>query len=288
MPFRLEAHGSGSLHQLEGPVPEAQPEHVALVRNQVVPDPQTSHRIEVTVDDAARHVARQCGRGVATVLYGVKRLGLQGPAFRVLGVELSHPGVEVPAVVVEAPLDQFDLRQRLLLEVQKADDDVGDLDAGVVDVVLDLDLAAPAAQHAHVGVAQHGVAQVPDVRGLVRVDAGVLDDDAGPVRSARRARHGPEPLVDVAGERGAVEEEVDESGAGDLGVANAPGLGETRGQLLGDLAGLAPELLGEIEGCRQRQVAELGAGRVLKYDSREIDVEARLDDLAHLVGEPTL
>ena len=63
---------------------------------------------------------------------------------------------------------------------------VGHLHAGVVDVVLHLDLAAARAQHAHEGVAQHGVAQVADVGRLVGVDVGVLDDDllAGRRRAA--------------------------------------------------------------------------------------------------------
>ena len=64
----------------------------------------------------------------------------------------------------------------LLLEMQKADDDVGDLDAGVVDVVLHVDFVAGGAEQAHKGVAENGVAQVADVRGLVGIDAGVLDE----------------------------------------------------------------------------------------------------------------
>ena len=54
---------------------------------------------------------------------------------------------------------------------------VGHLHAGVVDVVLHLDALAARAQHAHEGVAQRGVAQVADVRRLVGIDVGVLDDD---------------------------------------------------------------------------------------------------------------
>ena len=63
-----------------------------------------------------------------------------------------------------------------MLELAEADGDVRDLDAGVVDVVLDLDLAAEEAEQPAERVAERGVAQVPDVRGLVRIDGGVLDD----------------------------------------------------------------------------------------------------------------
>jgi len=61
-------------------------------------------------------------------------------------------------------------------DLREADDDVGDLDAGVVDVVLRFDRRPAEAQRAHQCVAERGVAQVADVGGLVRVDGRVLDD----------------------------------------------------------------------------------------------------------------
>ena len=64
-----------------------------------------------------------------------------------------------------------------LFQIVKADDDIGHLDAGVIDVVLHFDLAAAVAEHADEGVAQDGVAQVADVGGFVGVDVGVFDDD---------------------------------------------------------------------------------------------------------------
>ena len=90
-----------------------------------------------------------------------------------------------------------DLVERLLLELAEADDDVGDLDAGVVDVVLHFDRRAAEAQHAHQRVAERRVAQVADVRRLVRIDGGVLDDglsgasrDRGATSSRGRAAAG--------------------------------------------------------------------------------------------------
>ena len=64
----------------------------------------------------------------------------------------------------------------------KADDDVSDLDAGVVDVVLDFDPFAGGLENAHERVAQHRVANVTDVRGFVGIDAGVLDHLLRPIR----------------------------------------------------------------------------------------------------------
>ncbi len=62
-------------------------------------------------------------------------------------------------------------------QVHEAHHHVGELHAGVVDVVLHLDRLAQGAQGPRQHVAQHGVAQVADVRRLVGVDVGVLDDD---------------------------------------------------------------------------------------------------------------
>ena len=108
----------------------------------------------------------------------VQRRSAHGEARLVGPVPLGHPRVEIPAVVVEpgACRDLPDVGERLLLERGEPDDDVGHLHAGVVDVVLHFDGHAAEAQHAHERVAERRVAQVPDVRRLVRVDGGVLDD----------------------------------------------------------------------------------------------------------------
>jgi hypothetical protein len=59
--------------------------------------------------------------------------------------------------------------------MQKADNDVSHLDAGVVDVVLDLDYVARGFQDSHERVAQDGIADVTDVGSFVGVDTRVLD-----------------------------------------------------------------------------------------------------------------
>ncbi len=63
-----------------------------------------------------------------------------------------------------------------MLEFREADDDVRDLDAEIVDVVLHLDRRVPKTEHARERVAKGGIAQMSDVRRLVGVDGGVLDD----------------------------------------------------------------------------------------------------------------
>ena len=98
----------------------------------------------------------------------------------VLLVPLRDARIEVPAVVVEARRgsdQRGDVLLRFLLQLDEADNDVGNLHAGVVDVVLDIDGVTGGAQQAHEGIAEDGVAQMADVRGLVGIDAGVLDQN---------------------------------------------------------------------------------------------------------------
>ena len=107
-------------------------------------------------------------------------------------VPVGDAGVEVPAVEVEPGRvgDRADLVERLVLEDAEADDDVGDLDAGIVDVVLHFDRDALEAQDPDQRVAERGVAQVADVRRLVRIDRRVLDDRLAGRRRRRRRRAG--------------------------------------------------------------------------------------------------
>src|SRR5258708_23277824 len=61
--------------------------------------------------------------------------------------------------------------------MEKAHYNVGDLDAGIVDVVLHIHMSAGRSQQAHKGVTQDRVTQVADMSSLVRVDAGVFDEN---------------------------------------------------------------------------------------------------------------
>ena len=101
-------------------------------------------------------------------------------------------------------------------QVEEADHHVGELDAGVVDVVLHLDRRGPGCAAARQHVAEHGVAQVADVRRLVGVDVGVLDDHlAAPSRTpaAAATRRGGAARAGAAAKAAAVEEEVQVAGA---------------------------------------------------------------------------
>ena len=122
----------------------------------------------------------------------------------------------------------------------EAHDHVGDLHAGVVDVVLHLDVSPPLSQQRTKRVAEAGVAQVTDVGGLVGIDVGVLDDDL-----PRSGATGGRPALveardELGGERSPVEEEVDVTAARDLGFDDALDRGQSgRAASCGDWPGVA-------------------------------------------------
>ena len=94
-------------------------------------------------------------------------------------IPLRDAGIYIPTVVVEARLlrESTDLGARFLLDVSEADHDVGYLHSGVIDIVLHVDFPARAAQKPDECVAENGIAEVTDVRGLVGIDARVLNQD---------------------------------------------------------------------------------------------------------------
>jgi hypothetical protein len=101
------------------------------------------------------------------------------------------------------------------------------------------------------------------VGGLVRVDAGVLDDHV-PGHSDRRGGIG-RPLGHVPRERGPVEEDVHVAPARHLRLAHAGRLRELRGQALRDVARLLAQGLGQVERVRSGRgrpaPREAGTGR---------------------------
>src|SRR6266446_5030775 len=100
--------------------------------------------------------------------------------------DLSHSRVNVPAVVIEfhrAVFDHpLDILDRLLLNVLQTYNDVGYLDARIVDVILDLDVAACRLKDPDKRVPDRSIPQVPDVSRLVGIDIRVLDDHLTPLR----------------------------------------------------------------------------------------------------------
>ena len=247
--------------------PEMQPEDVALPRQQVVADVEPPHRVEVFPDDAIGDEAGEVGGRIAAVLDVVQRRGADLEPLLVLLVPFGHARVEVPAVIVEPGRvgDAANGVEVELLDLAEPDRDVGDLDAGVVDVVLDFDGAAREAEQSAEGIAERGVAEVADVRRLVRVDGGVLDDGLALDGGRRRVAPG-EPR----GERlRPVDEEVDVAVGRRLDPLDAGDGAHAGGELLRDRPRRLAEASCQLEGERHRQVAEVAARRDRDDDRRQ-------------------
>ena len=155
-----------------------QAQDVPFPRQKVVSDVHPGHRSKMAADDVIGDEAGHFSGGVAALLDLMECGGPDLQPLLVRLIPLGDASVQVPAVVVE-PRRSGDLPhivQRLVLEFAKADGDVRNLDAGIVDVVLDLDVAPQKPHQPAERVAECGVAQVTDVRRLVRIDCGVLDD----------------------------------------------------------------------------------------------------------------
>ena len=190
----LEVEHAGLLQLLEGRLPELQVQNLALAGQKIVLYAQAQHGFQVPPQDRGRNQLGNRGRFVAAVLDLVQRGVAQLLArliffIRAARVPLRGLRIELPAVVIEgaslvlgvgcAAFAFLDERTHLgdgfAFQVQESHHHIGHLHAGVVDIVLHIDLLSGGAQQADEGVAQNGVAQVADVRGLVGIDAGVLD-----------------------------------------------------------------------------------------------------------------
>ena len=149
--------------------------------------------------------------------------------------------------------------------MQKADDHVRDLHAGVVDVILHFDALPGAAQQADEGVAQRRIAQVADVRGLVGIDVGVLDDAFRRVGGGRRGRRSG--LFEASRkERRARQIKIHIPTASDLDALDAFDGRKLCGNFLRDLPRRALQALGQLEADRRGCLAHLDARRLLRDD----------------------
>ena len=131
-----------------------------------------------------------------------RRIAKALPCFILLGATAGVPlrcaRVKIPAVVIDPYAAALKLSQQLpdvcersAFQVQKAHHHISHLYAGVVDIVLHVHLVPGGAQQAHKRIAQDCIAQMADVRGLVGINAGVLDQCMTPGqfrRSLRRRR----------------------------------------------------------------------------------------------------
>src|ERR1044071_3449800 len=117
--------------------------------------------------------------------------------------------------------------------MDKTHDDVGDLHAGVVNVVLDFDAVACGFQDALERVAEHGVSHVTDMCGFVGIDARVLDHL---LRSIDILRACCRWTSEQGDQLLAIVEDIDVAGTRDLDTRYLEYVYELRLELFGDRA----------------------------------------------------
>ena len=145
---------------LERGVPEFQMQYFAFAREQVVVDAQAVERTQVGVNDGGGDEIGHF-RDVAVAFFDVlQRLRTQFETGLVFREPLRYARIEIPAEIIELRRggEFFDFREGFRLDVRETEDHVGDLHAGVVDVILHFHSAAGVAEDAAESVAEHGVA----------------------------------------------------------------------------------------------------------------------------------
>ena len=226
------------------------------------------------------HDFRHFGLGAVPLLDRLERRPAQLQSSLIRFAVFRDARVQVPAQIIELrTLGQTaNILSRFLFEMKEGENHVGDLDAGIVDIVLHLNAAAGKVFEANERVAEHRVAQVADMRGLVGIDAGVLDDDLGGIGRrhgrlpSRFFARGPEKI-------GAVEKRVQVAASGDFDPRDA----FDRLQRIRDLLRQRPRRLFQPLGQLERQrVAELERRRIV--ERRELAARS-LDQLGAAVAE---
>ena len=219
------------------------------------------HPAEGPVGDAGPALGRvEVGQGVA--LLGPELGGQVGDvgALVAVGRRLGRPAQQ-------AQVGRLDAGPELV-----------DLAAGVVEVVLALDLVAGGGEQVGQGVAGRGEAGVADVQRPGRVGRDELDVDPLPVAEvdgAERLALGQDP-ADQPGEPALVEPDVDEPGTGHLDPGHPVGQLQVGDHGLGDRPGRRLGRLGQDQGHVGGPVAVLGQPRPLQRglgDGLGVEVE---------------
>ena len=228
-----------------------------LLGEEVVGNANAAHGGQMTADNGSGNVAGDVGGFSLACLDFPKG---SAPELAVLGnsvIERGDLGVEIPAVVVELARKGPDFLQVLFFQIHEADHHVGDLDAGIVDIILDFHPLADRPQQASKGVAQNGVAQVSDVGGLVGVDIGVLENDLS--RAGKGGsfpgwlQQSPENVIPL-------QEAIEVSGACHLHFGHTRNIGQVLHDFGSDLTRRPFELLGQLEAKGKGQIAQFDPG----------------------------
>src|SRR5688572_1801214 len=135
LPFHLEIDRALFLENVERACPELEPENVSFPGQQVVVHIQSRHRLQMAANDALGNEMRDLRGLIAAMLDVVQRSGAYLQAVLVDVVPLRDARVEIPAVIIEASGigDATNVVEVLALELSEPDDDIGNLNARVVD-----------------------------------------------------------------------------------------------------------------------------------------------------------
>ena len=264
----LKKDGALRLQDLEGLRPELQAEDVSFMCEQVVPDVEPRHRLQVGAHDALADERADLRGLVAAPLEIVERGRAKREPALVVVVPRGDTRIEVPAVVIEARGvgDASDVVDRSALDLAEPDDDVGDLDAGVVDVVLHLDRCAPKTEHPDERVSERRITQVANVRRLVRIDGRVFDDGflhRGFNRRYVASRPRQQKLAPI-------EVQVQIPGRRRVHTADARNCSQGVGDNLRDCLRCFPQRAGQLKGHGNRQIAHGPAGWHLDSEGRDL------------------
>jgi hypothetical protein len=263
--FVFEIDGLALLEQLKRSGPEIQVENFTFARQHIVLHVEAEHGGEVRFHNGIGHQVSQFGQFARAGFDRVQRGLAPLHAFGVILVIGGSEGVEVPAIVVEAHrrVGQHgaDIGGRLVPQVVETHH-IGHLHAGIVDVVLHFHTMAARAQHADESIAQRGVAQMADVRRLVGIDIGVLDDDlfAG---AGRRIQPAGEQCSRV---RRAVQANINVAIARHFHGGHAGDGADFLHQLRRNFARRLAQLFGELESRGHGHIAEVALARLLDGD----------------------
>ena len=166
-----------------------QMKYLAFARKEIVFDVEPVHRFQMTAKHGGRNQLGNFRGFISPCFDGVQRLR-RASKFCLSCRTTAKRGRRDPSSSSRnaAGDELLDFGSRFPLDVQEADDNVRDLDAGVVDVVLHIDFPAGFAQQADEGIAKDGVAQMAYVRSLVGINAGMFHQDFAQVNLGWRLR----------------------------------------------------------------------------------------------------
>ena len=176
--------------------------------------------------------------------------------------------------------------------MQESNHHVGNLHSGVVDVVLHVHFPARKAQQADEGIAKNGVAQVPDMRCFIGIDAGMFDEHfaGGNIRGRRSICGRTASERKIGGERrgqlGAAYANVDVPAAGHFKLLKAGNRADPGDDLFGNLARRFAKLPRKFESDRQRILAKFDLRRLLDDDVRDFQVVSAAQKLAQMIDQP--